>query len=79
MKMKSAEFIGHLETLLEVSPGSLQSSTLLADLPEWDSLAIMGFIALLDAKFSMIANVEAISGANSVGDLVRLAGANIEA
>ena len=79
MKMKTAEFIGHVEALLELNPGALQSSTKLADLPEWDSLAVMGFIAMMDTKFSMIVNVESISGATSVGDLVRLAGANIEA
>jgi acyl carrier protein len=40
-----------LEEMLEVDEGTLKPETPLADLEEWDSIALISFIALVDDEF----------------------------
>ena len=40
------DFLKQLEDLLECPIGSLTGSEILAELPEWDSVAVLGVIAL---------------------------------
>ncbi len=45
-------FLRRMETLLEIAPNTLQGNTRLADISEWDSLAVLGFIAMADNELN---------------------------
>ena len=40
-----------LEEMMELEPGSLKPETALEELEEWDSVAQLSFLALLDGEF----------------------------
>jgi acyl carrier protein len=70
--MKTAEFLRELEAMLERDQGSLAGDEVLVDLPEWDSLAIISFIALVDEKFGLAIEGNKLAAARTVPDLVAL-------
>lgn len=41
-----------LEEMMELDEGTLTPETILADLEEWDSIAVISFIALMDEEFN---------------------------
>lgn len=72
--MTKPEFFRLLDELLEQDPGTLKGDEALDALPKWDSLALMGFIALLDQHFGLILPASRISECKTVGDLAALVG-----
>jgi acyl carrier protein len=71
--MDSQAFLRELELTLELPVDSLQGNEQLADIPEWDSLAVISFIALVDEKLGLAVDGEALANALTVGDLLALA------
>ena len=51
--MTKKDFFLLIDELLEYAPGTIQGDEPLAGLLRWDSLAVIGFIALLDQHFSV--------------------------
>ena len=49
--MTRQEKIGLLEEMLEIEKGTLEESTLLSDIDEWDSMAALSLIVLMDENF----------------------------
>ena len=49
--MTKEEKIALLEDMLEVDEGTLNDETVLNDLEEWDSMAALSLIVLLDEEF----------------------------
>ena len=76
--MTKSDFYLLLDQLLEADAGTITGNEKLADLPKWDSLAVMGFIAMLDQHFGLIVAATEIMGAANVADLVKLAGDKIK-
>lgn len=76
--MNKAQFFQLLDEMLELDPGSIRSGQRLADIPKWDSLAIMGFIALLDEHFGLSVPATKINECVTVDDLAALAGDKIQ-
>ena len=76
--MTKADFYLLLDQLLEVDTGTIKGQEKLADIPKWDSLAVMGFIALLDQHFGLIVPAAEIMAAANVADLAKLAGDKIK-
>jgi acyl carrier protein len=72
------DFIAALEELVEVDLGTLTENTLLADFKQWDSLAVVGFIALVDENLGFTPSPSEIAASTTVGDLIRIAGSGIE-
>ena len=70
--MTRSQFHGLLETEIGLPPGSLKSDEQLQDIPKWDSLAVLSFIALVDTQFRIQLSVEDITASKSVADLERL-------
>jgi acyl carrier protein len=66
------EFHLQLDELLELDPGTIQGNEDLAALPRWDSLAVMGLIAVLDRNFGIRASGERITSCRNIADLVAL-------
>jgi acyl carrier protein len=70
--MTRQEVLYELEKVLEKPEGALTGGELLDDLPEWDSLAILAYIALVEKKTGVVLDSLLLSRARTVNDLVRL-------
>ncbi len=73
-----ADFLRLIDKLLTLDPGTLKGSESLADLAVWDSLAVIGFVALLDDKLGITLPSGKIGGCKTVADLVALAGNQVQ-
>jgi acyl carrier protein len=71
--MDRQEFLRKLEELLEVPANSLAEDVPLEKVDSWDSLNVIGYIALVDETFSKEVDPEKISACKTVGGLVDLA------
>ncbi|MED4888204.1 acyl carrier protein [Lysinibacillus sp. FSL R7-0073] len=73
--MTELEKLSMLEEMLEVDEGSLTPETILVDLEEWDSIAIISFIALLDDEFEKAIKGSEIKEFKTVADALVTMGA----
>jgi acyl carrier protein len=71
-KMRASDFLKLLDNTLDLPEGTLTGTEQLSDIPEWDSLAVISFIALVDEQFNEILEGEKLAEAKSVADLVAL-------
>lgn len=71
--MNRAEFIKEVETTLDVTE-PLNEASVLADVPDYDSLAILNLLSLFDG-LGVATTPEQVSDARTVGDLISIAGA----
>lgn len=67
-----AQFLKLLDELMELDTGTLKGDELLTNLPRWDSLALIGFIALLDEHFGVSVPATKINECKTVADLMAL-------
>ena len=58
--------------VLEVPKGTLSGGESLSDLEAWDSLAILNFMALVDARFGITLSPDTILACQTVRDLAIL-------
>lgn len=70
--MNRTQFLALLDELLEQEPGTLKGDEPLTGLQRWDSLAVIGFIALLDEHFGISVPAARINACNSVADLMAI-------
>jgi acyl carrier protein len=70
--MKKSEFLNLLDELVEAKPGTIHGDENLRELEGWDSLAVVGFIALVDQHFGVPLSASKLQSCNSVSDLIRL-------
>lgn len=70
--MTNEEKIIALEEMMDLERGSITSDTMLSDLEDWDSVAFLSFIALLDDEFDKQIQGSVIRQQKTVGDLMRL-------
>ena len=61
----------NLEEMLELDAGTLKGDETLSSL-NWDSMAVISFIALADGNFGASVPVSKLKDAQTVGDLWRL-------
>lgn len=61
-----------LEDLMDLEAGTLTPDTVLADLDEWDSIALISFIALMDDEFGKVVRGSAVKEQKTVSDLMAL-------
>lgn len=71
--MTKKEYLALLEEVLEITPGSLNGNESLDSLENWDSLAVVSFIALIDENLDLTLSPERIAKAKSVADLLAMA------
>lgn len=71
--MTRAEFLSELDAILELPPGTLAGGERLADLEQWNSMAMLGFIALADTNNGEKIQPRQIVNCVTVGDLLGLA------
>ena len=72
--MTNQEKISLLEDTLEVDSGSLNESTALSDVPEYDSMGKLSLIVLCDEEFGKKLSGEQIKEFQTVGDILKFMG-----
>lgn len=70
--MTNKEKLSLLEEMLDVEEGSLYESMELITISEWDSMASISFIALLDEHFSKHISANEIKSFKSVSDILKV-------
>ncbi len=76
--MNKVEFLNGLEEIMELDENSLAGTENLKDLEVWDSLAVLGFIAMIDNNFGLTLDVKKIMDCVSVEDLISLVSKYLE-
>lgn len=75
--MTKQEFLLLIDELLEEDPGTLTGDERLADIEMWDSMTVLGFIALIDEKFKLVISGDDLTHCETVNDLAKLVGEKI--
>jgi acyl carrier protein len=71
--MDKQSFLTNLEEMLELSAGTLRGGESLSQLAEWDSLAVVSFIAMVDSKYGKSVEANKLAQARTIDDLFVLA------
>jgi acyl carrier protein len=77
--MNKQDFLLNINELLELEPGTIDLDSQLAGIESWDSLTVVGFIALIDEKFELVVPASKIASCHTVSDLMTLVGDKITA
>lgn len=75
--MTRSQFLGSYEKLWEMPPGTLKPEMRLDELSDWDSLAVLNTIALIDREFGVKITGDQIVGCRTLGDILDLTGAHL--
>nr|WP_296832380.1 acyl carrier protein [uncultured Marvinbryantia sp.] len=70
--MTDQEKIAMLEETWEIDEGTLTLDTALADVDEYDSMAKLSLIVLMDDEFGVKLSGDVIKGFETIGDIVTL-------
>jgi acyl carrier protein len=70
--MPKDRFLRLIEEILELEPHALKGSEWLSDTKEWDSMAVIQFMAMVDKHAGAILNVDAIARCATCDDLYAL-------
>ena len=76
--IKKADFLCMIDKLLATPPGTVKGPEILADFESWDSLAAIGFVALLDDKLGITLPSGKMEHCQTVSDLVALVGNQVQ-
>ena len=68
--MNLQEKLALTEEVLDVEAGSLTQETMLADVEEWDSIAALSLIVMLDEKFEKTVSGAQIKAMASISDIL---------
>jgi acyl carrier protein len=71
--MNKQEFLEEIADIIECETSEISFDTVLEDVGEWDSLAVIGFVAMLDEKCDKIIDGELLTEVKTVHDLYSLA------
>lgn len=70
--MTRKDFLLKLDSLMERPPGTTRPDEVLEQMEAWDSLTLMGFIALVDSEFSKRVAGPQLAACKTVDDLMKL-------
>ena len=70
--MTEREKLSLLEEIMELDEGELSLDTVLADYDEWDSVAAISYIALMDEKFNKAVRGAQIREFKTAADAIAL-------
>lgn len=69
-------FIEHFEEAIEgLNRGTVKAETVFRDLPQWDSLAVLTTIAMVDAEFEVTLSANDLTECRTISDLFALVAA----
>lgn len=69
--MTKAEFFHRLDALFDLSPGTVDQSSVLDEVGDWDSLTQVEFIAVIDETFNRTVPPEALARCQTAADLMK--------
>lgn len=72
--MTQQEFITELEDILSLDEGELNADSNLKEIEDWDSLAIISIIALVDKKIGKKIDIASMKECATVNDLITVIG-----
>ena len=72
MKTTDQEKMAMLEEIWELDEGTLTPDTVLAEIDEYDSMAKLSLIVLMDDEFGVKLTGDVIMGFETVGDILKL-------
>ncbi len=72
LEVDVAEFHTKLDEVMEVAPGTVSGGQRLEELENWDSVAVLSFIAMADRDYGVRLSPKALAAARTVDDLLRL-------
>ena len=70
--MTEKEKLAMLEETLELDKGTLSGETVLADLDEYDSMAKLALIVLMDDEFGVKVTGDMVKGFKTVSDILAI-------
>lgn len=70
--MEKSKKMEMLAEILDVEPDELEESMELASIEEWDSVAILSFIAMVDEEFGREINGATVKSLVTVADVLAL-------
>ena len=70
--MTEREKLALLEDMLELDEGDLTADKALEDIDEYDSMAKLSLIVLMDDEFGVKLTGELIKGFETIGDILKL-------
>lgn len=70
--MTDEQKIKTIEEILDLDEGTLKEDTVLKDLEEWDSVAFLSFIAMMDDEFGKTIKGSVVREQKTVADLMAL-------
>lgn len=70
--MSEQEKLAMLEEMLEIDEGTLSPETALEDIDEYDSMAKLSLIVLMEDEFGVKLTGDVIRGFETVGDILKL-------
>lgn len=70
--MNKSEFLNEIEIIANAKPNTVKLQDNLADLPEWDSMSYISFIAMADERLGATVDAKALASCRTVEDLVSL-------
>lgn len=76
--MKRSKVIPELEDLLGLEAGTIKEEANIADVPEWDSMAILSFIAFVEDQFDLVLEGDQIAEVKTFKELFDLIGDKFE-
>jgi hypothetical protein len=71
--MTSKELLLELDEVLGLPAGTIHGDERLDDLENWDSTALIGFIALAEMNSGVSVSLNQVVGCTTVADLLRIA------
>jgi acyl carrier protein len=76
--MKRSEVIPELENVLGLEVGTIKEEANIADVPQWDSMAILSFIAFVEDQFNLVLEGDQIAKVKTFKELFDLIGDKFE-
>ncbi len=70
--MENQEKMNLLEEIMELDEGTLKPEDELESYPEWDSITVLSFIALMDEKFHKTISGKEIKEFKTVEDVLKV-------
>jgi acyl carrier protein len=71
--MTKAEFLLQMDEILGLRAGTIQGPAKLDELDNWDSLALISFVAIAQSHSGATISPQQIVNCSTVGDLLRIA------
>jgi acyl carrier protein len=70
--MNTEEFLANFLSNIEVTDTSMTLDTQLSDIPQWDSLALLATLAMVDGEYGVQINGVELQACASIGDIARI-------